>query len=194
MATLAAPLGTRPRFYTAEELEQMPDDERYELIRGELIPMPDNSADHGDKTLRISIPAGAYVYAHGLGRCFAAETRFILARRPDTVLAPDFAFVAKERIPKPWPKQGYLELAPDLVLETVSPSETKREVSLKAERWTIAGTRLVWVLEPIARTLTVRRPGVDLLVLGPDDTLAGEDVLPGFELSLRGVFEDAEPG
>ena len=187
---MSVALQPKPRLYTAEDLEKMPGDARYELIRGELCPLPpNNNAEHGNKTMSLSARVTIYVEDNDLGRCFAAETRFTIEENPDTSIGPDFAFVAKERLPDMLPK-GYLKLAPDIVLETVSPSDTKREVSLKVARWLQAGTRIAWVLDPAAQTLTVHRTGVLPRILGPDDTLTGEEVLPGFEFPTQQLFRE----
>lgn len=183
-----AAMPTSQRLYTAEDLENLPGSERYELIRGELCPMPDNSAEHGKITARLSGPVIVHVQDNGLGECFAAETRFTIEEDPDTSIGPDLAFVARERLPDPFPSKGYLRLAPDLVVETVSPNDTRRELNLKIGQWLRAGTRLVWVIDPGRRTLTVHRPGELPRILGSEDTLTGEDVLPGFEFPLQRLF------
>jgi len=173
---------------TAAELAQLPDTERSELIRGELVEMaPPPGWDHGRSTNRIGARASVFVFDHDLGDVPAAETGFLLARDPDTVLAPDFAFVSKERI-VPSDGKPYLPLCPDLVMETVSPSDTRREVALKTETWLRYGARMVWILDPVRRTLTIHRSDAPFRVLGPEDTLSGEDVLPGFSIALASVF------
>ena len=101
--------------YVAEDLERLPADQRLELIRGELCPMPNNSAEHGNKTARLSGPIIVYVEEHELGECFAAETRFTIDVAPDTTLGPDFALISKERL-QDIPAKGYLKMAPDLVV------------------------------------------------------------------------------
>jgi len=122
---------TKAKIYTEEDLWQMPGDARYELIRGELCPKPDNSAEHDAITFDFALEVGNFVRAHNLGRCFTAETRFTIEKNPDTTLGPDFAFVAKDRLPDKLPRRGYLHLAPDIVMETVSPNDTKQAINLK---------------------------------------------------------------
>jgi Uma2 family endonuclease len=180
------PAGLR-KLVTAEELEQLPSDQRYELIRGELCAMPNNSADHGNKTSRISGPVIQFVYENELGECFAAETRFTVAENPDTVLGPDFAFVSNARLPEIPPK-GYLRFAPDLVIETRSPGDTRTEYALKVSMWLQFGARVVWALDPMTRTLTVHRNGETPRVLTTEDTLEEPDLLPGFSLALERIF------
>lgn len=175
------------RLYTAEEVEAMPSHRRVELVRGEISIMPNNSAEHGDKTMRLSAYVSYFVYEKSLGKCFAAETRFIVERNPDTLLAPDFAFVAAERLTD-FPTKGYLDLAPDLIFETRSPSDTRRPFALKIARWLSAGVKLVWAIDPATQTVTVHRTGENPRTLGIEDTLTGEDVLPGFEFALERLF------
>jgi Uma2 family endonuclease len=179
----------RPKPITAEEFERFDPEWRYDLIRGELRPMPPMpGAEHGVVTFELSLEVGTFVRQHELGRCFAAKTRFTIERDPDTAIAPDFAFVAKHRLPERLPG-GFLEMAPDLVLEVRSPSDRKKGVEEKVRRWLSAGVRLVWELDPKTRILTIYRPGQEPRKLGIDDTLTGEDVLPGFTLPLRRLFE-----
>lgn len=180
----AAPVVTRSRLYTADDLWRMSSDARFELVRGELRPMPPPAGDeHGFYSMDLSAYVTVHVRNHDLGRCYAAETGFLIARNPDTVLAPDFAFVAKERLTGP-PGKKYVPLVPDLVLEVRSPNDTPSEVAEKVADWLAAGVRLVWELNLKDRTLTVYRPDADPRPLGPGDTLTGENVLPGFSLSL----------
>lgn len=179
---------TKAKIYTEEDLLQMPANARYELIRGELCPMPENSAEHGSRTDRLASRVSVFVQDNDLGECFAAETRFTIEKNPDTTLGPDFAFVTKDRLPEKLPRRGYLPLAPDIALETVSPNDTKHEINLKVARWLQAGTRIVWVLDPETEMLTVHRTGEIPRTLGFKDTLSGEEVLPGFEIPLAKIF------
>jgi Uma2 family endonuclease len=180
----------KSKLITAEEFEQFANDTRCDLIQGELQPMPPlPGARHGILTFDFAFEIGAYVRAHKLGRCFAAETRFIIERGPDTAIGPDFAFISRERLPKRIPK-GFLALAPDLVLEVRSPTDRQRAIQEKVARWLQAGVRLVWELDPATQTVTVYRADARPQKLGRDDTLSGEDVLPGFSLPLRQLFEE----
>ena len=180
---------SQERPFTAEDLERLSAQGfRYELLRGELIEMSPAGFPHGAFTLRLIGPASAYVYANNLGECTAAETGFKVAQDPDTVLAPDWAFVAQDRLPEGWENAGFLALAPDLVLETRSPGDTKRALRDKAKEWINAGVLIVWTLDVTARTLTVYRKGREPQTLGPEDTLTGEEALPGFTYPLSRLF------
>ena len=178
----------RPAIHTAEDLERLSDEgHHYELIRGELRPMSPSGGPHGDATSRVSFYVNGVVYGDDLGVTFAAETGFFVERDPDTVKAPDFAFVSYERLPDPLP-EGYVPLVPDLAVETRSPNDTAREVAEKVEEWLTAGVRLVWVIEPKKRTITTFRAGRPPLVLSVGDILDGEDVLPGLAVPVERLF------
>src|SRR5579872_452234 len=149
--------------------------------------MPNNSAEHGNITMELTLFVGLYVREHDLGKCFAAETRFTIEEDPDTSLGPDFSFVSKDRIAA-IPPRGYLKLAPDLVVETRSPGDRRTEYALKIDRWLRAGCRLVWAVDPETRTVTVHRMGAAPITIAASGTLEGEDVLPGFQLPLARLF------
>lgn len=185
MSTLTKPTG---RLYTAEDLARLSArGGRYALIRGELHEMAPAGWDHGGLTDDLAFYAGQHVRTHHLGRTFTAETGFLIERDPDTVLAPDWAFVARERLAEPAPS-GYGAVIPDLVLETWSPHDRRSEVADKIERWLQAGVRIVWELHPGSRTVTIHRRGAPSRRLEAEETLTGEEVLPGFSLPLRRLF------
>ena len=174
---------------TAEELLRLSDTgRRYELVKGDLYEMPPAGARHGSVAGRIFARLIAYVEANQLGEVFAAETGFILRRNFDTVRAPDASFVAKDRLPGGELPAGYLELAPDLVVEVVSPTDRPREVREKAEDWLRAGARLVWVINPATHSATVYQSPEVIEELSEDDNLEGEDVIPGFSCGIRDLF------
>lgn len=179
----------RAKPITAEEYEKFDPEWRYELIRGELVPMPPPPGEeHGAVTSDLAFELTYYVKQHDLGQCYAAETRFLVERNPDTVIAPDWAFIRKERL---FPKrlQGSVPVVPDIVLEVRSPSDRKKDVESKVQLWLSVGVRLVWELNLKTRILTVYRPDQPPRELGIGDTLTGEDVLPGFELPLRLILD-----
>ena len=122
-----------------------------------------------------------------MGRVFSAETGFTIAREPDTVRAPDIAFISQNRLPALLP-DGYLELVPDLVVEVVSPNDTAREVREKVNDWLDAGVRLVWVVDYQKRIITEYYSRQQYRVLTEYDTLDGGDVVSGFSLPVCEVF------
>jgi Uma2 family endonuclease len=177
------------KLMTAEDLEEMaPEEVRYELIRGELQRMAPAGGEHGEVTFEIGRLTGNHVAAHGLGRVYSADTGFLLSRNPDTVLAPDVAFVRADRLPPQAERRGFMPVVPDLVVEVVSPSDRPGYVEDKVAIYLGAGVPLIWVFDPWQRRVRVHRPGQPMRELTIDDTLDGEDVLPGFRLAIRDVF------
>lgn len=182
------PSMSQPALMTADELlhVHLPD-KRVELVKGVLVVREPAGYTHGRVAVNLTVRLGAHVERTGIGQLFAAETGFTLARGPDTVRAPDIAFVGRERLPDP-PPTGFPDLAPDLVVEVLSPGDGAGEVLAKVADWLSAGTRLVWVIDPERRLARVyRHDGSETLVTA-DQALDGEDVVPGFTCLLSAVL------
>jgi Uma2 family endonuclease len=177
------------KLITVEDLEQITEVGRYDLIRGELITMAPAGEEHGVIAGEIGGFIREHVKRKQLGRFYAAETGFILHRDPDVVLAPDAAFVRSERLPSSKPGTGYFVGAPDLAVEVLSPSESTARSQEKVLEYLEAGTRLVWIVHPPRRTVTVYRADHSALLLLENDQLDGEDVLPGFSIRVGEIFE-----
>jgi Uma2 family endonuclease len=176
------------RAATAEDLDSLSaEGRRFELVAGELEPMSPVGGGQGKSTSRLTAFAAGHVLRHGLGEGFGAETGFLLARDPDTVLAPDWAFVRQERLPDPLPA-GWVPVVPDLVLETRSPHDSRRKVQEKVELWLGYGVRVVWDADPARRQLLVHRRGQPPEVLGPGDLLEEPELLPGFQAAVGELF------
>jgi Uma2 family endonuclease len=177
---------------TAEQLLHMPrDGHRYELVAGELRKMAPAGWEHGDVGGWLNVLMAEYIRTNRPGKIFLAETGFLLSRGPDTVRAPDIAFIRKDHLPAERPLQAFWPGPPDLAVEVVSPGDTYREVAEKVEAWLAAGAMLVWVVDPQWRTVTVHRPGAELRTLTEKDELSGEDVLPGFRCRVGEIFNQA---
>ena len=129
-----------------------------------------------------------YILTHDLGEVYAAETGFLIERNPDTVRAPDFAFIAKERVTPETDAATWVPVMPDLVVEVVSSGDRDSEVATKVQMWLDAGVRLVWVVYPQRREVVIHRPGRPPEVLAVTDTIDGEDVVPGFSCPVAQVF------
>ena len=172
---------------TAEELlhTSIPD-KRTELVKGVLVIREPAGDRHGRVTMNLTIRLGTHVERAAAGQLFAAETGFTLSRAPDTVRAADIAFVRRERLPEPVP--GFPELAPDLVVEVLSPGDRPGETLTKVGDWLEGGARLVWVIDPERRFARVYRHDGTETAIGDDAALDGEDVLPGFTCSLAAVL------
>lgn len=174
---------------TADDLLHMPDDGfRYELVRGELRKMAPAGEEHSLITMDVASSLRQHVRAHNLGRVYAAETGFKISTKPDTVRAPDVAFVRRERIEATGVVKGYREGAPDLVVEVISPGDLYTEVEDKVADWLDAGTRMVIVVNPRKRSVKMYRASSDIKLLNENDTLDGGDVVPGWTLPVRELF------
>ena len=170
---------TDTRLYTAEELLGMPyDGFRYELVQGELIQMAPAGSQHGRIAFKVAFDLETTVRTHDLGVVYAAETGFKLASNPDTVRAPDVAFVRKDRVQAVGDIVGYWPGAPDLAVEVLSPSDNFSEVEGKVFEWLTAGTQLVLVVNPKKRSITAYRSRSNIRAYTEDETIDAGDVVP----------------
>jgi len=158
--------------------------EGYEYVKGELIPMPPTSGEHGRISVNLILPLGVYVRENQLGDVYVSETGFRVGER---VLMPDIAFLSNEHIPADLSK--VFPIPPDLAIEVVSPTDALHRVVEKAFAYLDAGTQLVWVLEPRSKTVTVYRSETNITLLTRDDTLTGENVVEGFSCQVAELFE-----
>ena len=175
---------------TAEMLAARPDTgERTELVRGEVVSTSPAGAEHGELAIVIGAAIYDHVRRHKLGRVYGAETGFVLSRDPDTVRAPDAAFVAAARLADRPRRSGFFDGAPDLAVEIVSPNDGYQDVEDKVRDYLNAGTRAVWVVNPRAQTVTAHESTRLARTLTVSDTLDGGDTLPGFALPVRDLFD-----
>ncbi len=180
---------TRVKQMTAEELFRLPDDgSRYELIEGELKRMTPAGFRHGAIVMALSRPLAEHVVSKQIGLVAGAETGFKLKSNPDTVRAPDIAFVSRQRLEAEGVPDTFWPGAPDLAVEVLSPSDTLYDVEDKVATWLSCGTRLVWVVHPKRRAVLVHRPDAPVMTLCETDTLEGEDVVPGFRCPVEDIF------
>jgi Uma2 family endonuclease len=172
---------------TAQQLFEMPDQERFELVQGELVPMSPPGFDHGCIVLDVAAALREFVQAGKLGMV-AVEAGFCVSHDPDTVRSPDVAFVRAARIP-PGGVRAFFQGAPDLAVEVISPSDRASEVISKAQDWLQSGCTVVWVIDPETKTVTAYSNGPQTLFLSARDTLTCEALLPGFRLPIAQVFD-----
>ena len=158
--------------------------EGYEYIKGELVPMPPTSGEHGRISVNLILPLGVYVRENRLGDIYVSETGFRVGER---VLVPDIAFLSTDHIPADLSK--VFPIPPDLAIEVVSPTDALHRVVEKAFAYLDAGTQLVWVLEPRSKTVMVYRSETDITLLTRNDTLTGENVIEGFSCQVAELFE-----
>ncbi len=183
---------TGTKLLTAEEffdLPDPPDGSRTELVRGEVVTMCRPGVEHGEVQINIAFAIKLFLKSNLIGRV-ATDVGTITDRKPDTVRGPDVVYYSKERLPLDKRVTGYHDQPPDLCVEVVSPSNTKRELRAKTKEYFFNGVRTVWVIDPEDRSVTI------LLAADPDEgrtlyenaTLDGGDVLPGFSCKVAELF------
>ncbi len=175
---------------TADELLDMTDDgQRHELVRGELRTMPPAGSEHALINTKVAIAFGQFVDANSLGVVLSGDPGFKISSNPDTVRAPDVAFVRKERVPESGVPREFWPGAPDLAIEIISPSDRYTEVVEKANDWLDAGTRMVILIDPRTRTVTVYSSLREATQLTESGVLTCGDVVPGFEYPVAELFK-----
>jgi Uma2 family endonuclease len=179
------------KLITAEEFARMPDPpdgSKQELVKGVIVTMAPPNFQHGQVQLNIGALLRQHVRPAGLGRV-TVETGLVTERDPDTVRGPDVAFWSADRLPLDQTPDVYPDVAADLCVEVLSPSNTVRGINAKIREYFTRGVRMVWIVDPDERTVTVyRRPG-EGRVLWEDATITGEEVLPGFSCRVAEFFE-----
>ncbi|RKU08180.1 hypothetical protein C6501_16650 [Candidatus Poribacteria bacterium] len=174
-----------PGTITLEEFLEN-DVEGYEYIKGELVQMPDASIRHSEIGMNLIRYLDSYVRENKIGSVYSLEISFKIGER---VLKPDLAFVSAERLNDDQDKNKGFPIPPDLAIEVVSPSDIQSRVVGKVFAYLDAGTRCVWVIEPISKTVTVYKSETDIKILTYEDTLTGDDVVPGFSCPVELLFE-----
>jgi len=180
-------MSTQTHLMTAEELFVLQDDGvRHELIKGELLTMSPSGREHVIIIGRLSRKLGNYVESQQLGEVLGAGGGFRLEENPDTVLAPDIAFISTERL---GPNiVGFHPGAPDLVVEVLSPNDRKREVEQKTAMWLGFGANAVWLVDPRTRTIDVRLSNGERMTFAEKDELTDSVVVRGFRLRVAEIF------
>ena len=180
---------TKKDWVTAQQLAEMPDDGyRYELVRGEIRKMPPSSEEHGLVSANVAGDLIPYVRLNGLGRVVIGETGYLLESNPDHVRAPDVSFIRQERVSPPGQRRSFVQGAPDLAIEVLSPSNRSGQMAEKVADYLATGCRMVIVIDPEQRTATVHIPGQEPQVLSEADSMDGGDVVPGWQMPVGEIF------
>ncbi len=181
-----------PVLMTAEEFAQLPDDDTImELIRGRVVRMNPPYPYHGYVCCKISRILGNYVDAADLGRVLTNDSGVVTERGPDTVRGADIAFYSFDKIPRgPFPVGAYLTVVPDLIVEVRSPSDRWSKVLEKVTEYLKAGVAAVIVVDPQSLSVQVHRDSDPMpKTLRDDDELSLPDLLPGFTVPVKRLFE-----
>ena len=180
----------KTKLLTAEDLLRLSSQGvKGELIRGVLHETVSVGKRHARIAGRIITGFNNFVIPRHSGQVGGTDGGVLIQRNPDTVREPDVYFISAERLPLDDDSDGYLEVIPELVVEIVSPSDRDPDVREKTDMWLDLGVSMTLVVRPAERTIVVHRPGVPAVTLTGDDALDGGDVLPGFSLPLREIFD-----
>ncbi len=173
---------------TAEELERYPvRDKQTELVRGKLVVREPPGTAHGIIAGNLSTLLGEFVRRNRLGAVAGQGTGFKIAANPDTVRAPDVSFISRDRLARV-PARGYAAMAPDLVVEILSPDDRPAEVLAMVSDWLAGGARVVWVIDPVREEARIHREDGTISLVSRDGSLGGQHLLPGFSCSLADLL------
>ncbi len=173
---------------TGKQLERLPGLGRCELVRGRIVHASPTSPEHGKIEGNFYHHLRAFVEPRRLGVVLVGEVGVYTRRRPDTVRGADVLFISEARLGGHLEGKGFLKVAPDLVVEVLSPSDARTEVEEKLAEYFSRGVRLAWVADPKGQTVRAYRSPEDVRVFGSGDTLPGDDVLPGFIVPVSQLF------
>ena len=180
----------KPKLLTADDLLRLHSEGiRGELIRGVLHKGMASGVEHGELVMNLGFIVNGFTKPRRLGRVVGSDVGVRLERNPDTVREPDLAFISAEKLPLGIRNTGYLEVASDLAVEIVSPSDRLSDMDEKARMWLRYGASLVWVIHPEDRTVDAYRAGAPVETLDENDVLNGDPALPGFACAVRDIFE-----
>ncbi len=163
--------------------------ERAELIDGEIVEMTPSSDGSSSIAARITVLLGMHVLPNKLGRLYSADGGFVLFPDRETVRVPDVAFVRTERMPQGEARRHFPRLAPDLVVEVLSPTDRASDVLSKVAMYQEAGVPLIWLVDPDAQTVTVLATNLGPVTRRAGDTLDGGNILPDLSIAVADIFE-----
>ena len=166
----------------------MDDEEQGELVRGELRVTPAPGASHGMIAANLTFLLSAHVRELKVGWVFSDSVGYQLVDLPRTVRRPDMSFVRADRLPPEGVGPGFLKLAPDLAVEVLSPSETASALEEKLDDYRTCGTLLIWVVDPLRRTVMIIASDAQPRWAHEGDRLDGGAVLPRFHRAVADLF------
>ncbi|MBI5081448.1 MAG: Uma2 family endonuclease [Chloroflexi bacterium] len=185
------PTQTKEKLITGEELWAMGSaGDLYELIEGRIIYMSPTGFLHGQYEVGISEKLNRFVRQHKLGKVVSGEVGVYITRNPDTIRAADVAYISKERYAQHDKSKGYLTVAPELVVEILSPDDRWNDVTQKMREYFSIGVKLMWIADPQSRRVYAYRSPTEAREFKASDTLTADDVLPGFSVPVDELFEE----
>lgn len=175
---------------TGEELFAMGDTGLCELVEGRILPMSPTGDEHGGYDINFGSVLKDFADKYKLGKVRGGEVGVYTQRNPDTVRAADVLFISSERYAQRKQTRGFLDVAPDLVVEIMSPDDRWSEITQKLREYFAIGVRLIWVADPSAKTIYAYRSLTDVREFTEKDDLPGDDVLPGFSVPIATLFAE----
>ena len=188
LAQTAATLPSAATIITGQELFELGDIGRAELVKGELVRMAPTGYLHGFVEVRFGKVLSIFVDERKLGHVLSGEVGLYTGRDPDTVRGADVTFISNERLAQVQ-SHSYLDVAPELIVEVMSPDDRWYDINDKLAEYFDVGVQIVWVADPQRRQVRVYRSLTEIEILGVDDTLSGGEVLPGFGVAVAELFE-----
>jgi len=177
------------RITTATELFDMGSDAPFELIQGELVGVSPAGIKSNFVLSNIHGELFVFLRTNQLGRLSVAEGGFLVETDPDTVVAPDVAFVASEHLPNVIPQRGYLPVRPDLIVEVVSPTDERRDIQMKRSLYDRIAVPIVWWIDPQRESASIHISEEAVETIDRNGRLDGRDILPGFSIALAEILE-----
>lgn len=189
VSSVGHPMTRNAPVLTAEDLYTIPENGfRYELVRGVLRTMAFHDAEHGVVSLNIGCHLMFYARQHELGSTYAAGTGFHISSNPDSVLSPDVAFVAQDRVKTIIDRRKFVPFAPDLAVEVLSPEDNQNQAERRADDWLSAGSRAVTIVDPSNETVRIYLSSKKSVILNELDILEVPDIVPGWSISVAEIF------
>lgn len=188
-SVITAPPAEIPPRITGEELFALGDIGSCELVEGEIIQMSPTGEKHGIIEFNLGGELRTFVRQHNLGRVSGGEVGIYVKRKPDTVRGADVVFISNERYAQIRSK-SFLDVAPDLVVEILSPDDRWNEVMRKLEEYLEIGVRVVWIVDPETVSVFAYRSMTDVRRFEKNEALTAEDILPGFAIAVAELFAE----
>lgn len=185
MITVAPP---QEKLITGDELAQMTGVGLSELIDGRIMPMSPTNEYHGGIELNFGEKLNVFARQHKLGKVRVGEVGVYTQRQPDRIRAADVLFISNERYAQKH-NAAYLDVAPEIIVEVLSPHDSVTELNQKMREYFSIGVKLVWVADPEAKVVLAYRSLTDVREFKEEDTLPGDEILPGFSVPVKALFE-----
>ena len=187
--TTARGVGEHEQLITGDELARMSDHDLCELIDGRIVPMSPTNPDHGRIEVNIAAALRGVAGVQNLGIVMTGEVGIFTRWNPDRVRGADVVFITHAQYERRTKTRGFLDVAPELVVEILSPENRHVDMRQKVQEYLAIGVRLVLVVDPDDRAITAHGPDGTAARYVAGEVVPCDDVLPGFSLAVAAVLE-----